>query len=269
MRVEGRVLAAWAIVLAGPGCQADDLPASETPSRLQSIVSEAQRVQGTDVRAWVRYRFGRRAEREELDETGQVETREDLEFVVTPDTDGFREELLRHNGAEASDQEKQELLRSASFNKHYRTLIAGDEGEARGGYSVGQLLHLASYRYVGQETIHGVACYRLDFQPGDVEPLTGGLAARFTRAMQGSLWITVEGFHLAAARAETVRPITILPALSKVYNLAVQMESGPVGDGVWLPMRVQVDSRARILFKSINRRNRFTYSDFSRIVPPA
>jgi len=35
-----------------------------------------------------------------------------------------------------------------------------------------------------------------------------------------------------------------------------------VGEGVWLPLRVEVDTDARILIKSIRRRNLFTYSDF-------
>jgi len=268
MRGRGRILAASVglMAIAVPGARA--VPASSAPESIQFIVAEAQKVQTADVQAWTRYRFGRRAEREDYDDEGQVVNRDDLEFVVTPDNDGFREDLLRHNGVEATPSEKDDQRRSGSFNKHYRTLIAGDGGEARGGYSVGQLLHLSSYRYVGQETVNGVACYRLDFEPGDVDPMSGGLAARFTRAMQGSLWITVEGFHLAAAHAETVRPITIVLALSKVYNLAVQMESGPVGEGIWLPAKVEIDTRARILFKSIRRRNRFTYSEFSRTIPP-
>jgi len=45
------------------------------------------------------------------------------------------------------------------------------------------------------------------------------------------------------------------------------MEAGPVGEGVWLPLRVEVNTNARILIKSIRRRNLFTYSDFLRLDP--
>ena len=238
------------------------------PGDLRFIVAEAQRVQRADVQAWQRYRFGRRAEREDLDDAGRVVGRDELEFVVTPDGEGFREDLLRHNGIEAGSSEKDDQRHSASFSKHYRTLIPGDDPGPEGGYSVGQLLHLASYRFAGQERLNGVDCYRLDFAPEDVQPLSGGLAARFTRAMQGSLWITVEGFHLAAARAETVRPVTIVLALSKIYSLSVRMDAGPVGEGVWLPVRVEVDTNARILIRTIRRRNLITYSDYLRVAPP-
>ena len=242
-------------------------PTAAPPTDLQFIVAEAQKVQKVDVASWARYRFGRRSEREDFDDTGRVVGRDDLEFVVTPAGNGFREELVRHNGVAAESSDRDLQRRSATFNKHYRTLLAGDEGQAESGYSLGQLLHLSSYRFMGQEVLNGVDCYRLDFSPEDVQPTTGGLAAKFTKAMQGSLWITVEGFHLAAARAETVRPISIALSLSKIYELAVRMEAGPVGEGVWLPLRVEVKTHARILIKSIRRRNLFTYSDFLRLDP--
>jgi len=267
MREVSRVLA-QAIVLLSLG--ALPRPSSEAvaqPTDLQFIVSEAQKVQKADVEAWSRYRFGRRSEREDYDDSGQVVGRDDLEFVVTPDKDGFREELVRHNGAAAESSEKDQQRRSGSFNKHYRTLVAGSEGQEESGYSLGQLLHLSTYSFMGREALNGVDCYRLDFSPDDVQPRSGGLAAKFTRAMRGSLWITAEGFHLAAARAETVRPITIALSLSKVYELNVRMEAGPVGEGVWLPLRVEVNTSARILIKSIRRRNLFTYSDFLRVAP--
>ncbi len=267
MREVSRVLAPAIVLLALGAAPEWPLQIAAPPTDLQFIVSEAQKVQQADVVAWARYQFGRRSEREDYDDSGKVVGREDLEFVVTPNGDGFSEELVRHNGVAALSSEKDDLRHSATFNKHYKTLVAGAEGQEESGYSLGQLLHLSSYRFRGQEAMNGVDCYRLDFSPDDVRPRTGGLAAKFTKAMEGSLWITVEGFHLAAARAETVRPISIALSLSKVYDLKVRMEAGPVGEGVWLPLRVEVNTNARILIKSIRRRNLFTYSDFLRLDP--
>jgi hypothetical protein len=226
-------------------------------------------VQQTDVAAWASYRFGRRSEREDYDSSGHVVDREELDFLVTPDKDGFREDLVRHNGLAPDSSDEEHHKRAGSFGRHYKTLVAGVGGEQEeGGYSLGQLLHLASYRFAGRESLNGVDCYRLDFTPEDVQPRMGGLAAKFTKAMAGSLWITVEGFHLAGAKAETVRPITIALSLSKVYSLKVQMNAAPVGEGVWLPERVEVITNARILIRTIRRRNLYTYADFLRITPP-
>ncbi|HYS05789.1 MAG TPA: hypothetical protein VEW47_11415 [Candidatus Dormibacteraeota bacterium] len=267
MRAASRILAQAVVLLALRAPPEWPSQTAAPPTDLQFIVGEAQKVQKADVTAWSHYRFGRRSEREDFDDTGRVVDRDDLEFVVTPDGDGFREELVLHNGVAAEPSERDLHRRSASFNKHYRTLLAGDEGKTESGYSLGQLLHLSSYRFMGEEVRNGVDCYRLDFSPDDVQPRTSGLAAKFTKAMQGSLWITVEGFHLAAARAETVRPISIALSLSKIYDLEVRMEAGPVGEGVWLPLRVEVRTHARILIKSIRRHNLFTYSDFLRLDP--
>ena len=157
MRVVSQVLAPAFALLALETRPAWPSPATEPPTDLQFIVSEAQKVQKADVAAWSRYQFGRRSEREDYDDSGQIVGRDDLEFVVTPDGDGFREELVRHNGAAALASERDQERRSGSFNKHYRTLVAGDEGHAESGYSLGQLLHLSSYRFMGQEVLNGVA----------------------------------------------------------------------------------------------------------------
>ena len=278
MREVSRILALGISLLAvggspgGPSSATSPQADTRTESAqddLRFVVSQAQRVQEADVLAWASYRFGRRSEREDYDDSGQVVARDDLEFVVTPDKAGFREDLVRHNGVPPEPAEQDHHRRAGSFGRHYRTLLAGVGGEEEeGGYSLGQLLHLSSYRFAGRESLNGVDCYRLDFSPDDVQPRMSGLAAKFTKAMSGSLWITVEGFHLAGAKAETVRPISIALSLSKVYSLKVRMDAGPVGEGVWLPERVEVITSARILIKSIRRRNLFTYSDFLRLEPP-
>jgi hypothetical protein len=276
MSVSARVLPGVVILALGgtggapsttPIPRADVLPTDDRDD-LRFVVSEAQRVQAADVSSWAAYRFGRRSEREDYDESGRMVEREELGFLVTPHEGGFREELESLNGLLPNSSESERYRRSGSFGRHYRTLVAGAGGdEEEGGYSLGQLLHLSSYRFGGRESLNGVDCYRLDFGPDDVQPRTGGLAAKFTKAMAGSLWITVEGFHLAGAKAETVKPISIALSLSKVYSLKVRMDAGPVGEGVWLPERVEVITNARILIRSIRRRMLFTYSDFVRVEP--
>jgi len=249
-----------------PAPPASQGPAATWPDDLRFVVAEAQKVQDADVAAWATYRFDRKSEREDYDDDGRLLEREELQFLVTPEGEGFREDLVSHNGQVPDPSDVEGHRRTGSFARHYKTLVAGAGGEAEeGGYSLGQLLHLSSYRFVGREPLNGVDCYRLDFSPEDVRPKGGGLAAKFTKAMAGSLWITVEGFHLAAARAETVQPVTIALSLSKVYSLKISMDAAPVGAGVWLPSRVEVITSARILFRSINRRNSFTYTEYERL----
>ena len=255
----------------GPSRAAEAPPTAESaPSDLQFILSEAQRVQEADVAAWSGYRFRRRAEHEDLDDEGKVERHEVFEFLVTPRPGGFDEELLRLDDREPLTEERERHRKLGSFGKHYRTLMTGaGNDEVEGGYSLGLLLHLASYRYAGLEDRDGVACYRLDFFPDeDAGQKEKGLAWKIARVMKGSLWIAREGFHVVAANAETVRPISLALSLAKVSEVQVSVACAPVGEGVWLPRRIEMRTRARILLNAFHRRNLYAYSEFLRQPPP-
>lgn len=244
--------------------------AEPVPSDLQFILAEAQRVQEADVAAWTGYRFVRRAEHQDLGEEGEVESHEVFEFLVTPRLGGFDEELVRLNDREPVTEERERHRKLGSFGKHYRTMMTGaGNDEVEGGYSLGLLLHLSSYRYAGLEDHDGVACYRLDFFPDeDAGQKEKGLSWKIARVMKGSLWIAREGFHVVAASAETVRPITLALSLAKVSEVEVSVECGPVGEGVWLPHRIEMRTRARILLNAFHRRNLYAYSEFLHQPPP-
>ncbi|HEV8701865.1 MAG TPA: hypothetical protein VGV60_11395 [Candidatus Polarisedimenticolia bacterium] len=264
-------LAVAASIAARPVEAADLAPAADhVPSDLQFILSEAQRVQEADVAAWASYRFRRRAEHQDIGDAGEIEEQEVFEFLVTPQPGGFDEELLRLDDREPLADERDRHRKLGSFGKHYRTLMTGvGNDEIEGGYSLGLLLHLASYRYAGLEDHDGVACYRLDFFPDEAAgPKEKGLAWKVARVMKGSLWIAREGFHVAAARAETVRPISLALSLAKVSEVEVSVVCAPVGEGIWLPRRIEMRTRARVLLKSMHRRNLYAYSDFLRQPPP-
>jgi hypothetical protein len=254
------------LLLLGPAGGATRAGAVAPPlPDLERILSEGKKVQKSDVAAWKAYRFRRRAVREQMAESGEVLEREDLEFLVTPAAAGFDETLLRLDGKDPRPDEVRRHRRIAKFTKHYDTLLVGEgEDDVEGGYSLSQLLNLSSYRYAGREERNGVACHRLDFSPDDTEP-KDGIAGRFAGAMEGSLWITVEGHHLAGARARTVRPLSFALFLTKVHGLEVDLQSQPVGEGVWLPLRIEVITRARILVKQVRKRNLYDYSEFTRV----
>src|SRR5262245_6986205 len=95
------------------------------PEDLRFVVSEAQKVQNADVAAWATYRFGRKAEREDYDDDGRLVERDELQFLVTPEGEGFREDLLSHNGQVPDPSDVERHRRTGSFARHYKTLVAG------------------------------------------------------------------------------------------------------------------------------------------------
>ena len=264
--------AAWLVVAAWPP-PASARPAPQvtpaqpaapgmTPRDLAEIIAEAQNVQKADVSAWRRYRFRRQSLREWFDEDGAQVEKEDLLFVVTPATNGFDEELIRMNGATPSPDDVEHHRREAKFTRLYNEMMqseSGDVGES--GYTLATLLKMSAYDYAGMEMVNGVLCHRLDFRPDD-SLSWGGIAGKIAKAMSGSLWITADGHHVAAAHTRTVRPVTLFLSLSKVKNLEITMESRPAPEGVWLPHRIEVVSTARVLFNVLRKRNTINYSGF-------
>lgn len=240
-------------------------PASPpSADEVKAFVREAQRVQRADAAAWAGYRFRRVARSERLAEDGTVEQSSLLVLDITPIAPAtFDERLVSIDGREPTPGEVDENRGAARFTRHYRTLAAGaDSQDMEGGYSLATLLRLAAYRYVGLERIDGVAAHRLDFEPDATASAGGGIAARITQAMSGSLWLTVDGLHLVRARAATARPVSLFLGLSRLRSLEVGLDAVEVTPGVYLPSEVTLVTHARVLFASVHRRQVFTYSGF-------
>jgi hypothetical protein len=252
-----------ALSLAAPAIS----PAGDS-AELAALLSKAQEVQVADTAGWTRFRFRRESLREELDDSGAVFHAESRIARIVPRPAGFDEELLDIDGREPTPGEVDSYRRAGHFQKHYKTFLNGEgEGEAGGrGYSLGDLLRMSSYRYEGEETVKGILCHRLEFAPG-AEKVGSGLAGKFTRAMAGTLWITVDGLHLFRARAWTVKPISIAFSLVKIYDLRLEMESAAVEGGLWLPRRISLETHQRIVFSTSRRRTLYRYLDYEKAVP--
>lgn len=238
-------------------------PAPASPPDLAALLARAQEVQVTDTAAWRTFRFRREWLREDLDESGAVAFSGSRISRVTPVPGGFDEELLRIDGRSPTPREAESHRREGPFQKHFRTMLDGEDGAERDGtgYSLGDLLRMSSYRYAGEESVEGIRCHRLEFAP-DPGKKTPGMAGKFADAMAGTLWITTDGLHLFRARAATVKPVSFLLALAKVHGLRLEMESGEAGSGVWLPRRIVMEINSRVFMSASRRRSTYLYSDF-------
>lgn len=246
------------------GAHAPAAPPPGAPADVAQILKQAQRIQTQDLAAWGRYRFRRIWTRKDHDDAGAVVSRERLEFLITPREGGFDELLLSRNGAPPTPQEVERHRKEARFSKHYLTTVRGDAQSSEGGYSLAHLLNMSAYRYAGPELHDGTPCHRLDFSP-DPGNRQSGLSGKFADAMIGHLWISADGHHLAGARTWTIRPVSIYLGLSKVHDLEISMESRPVADGHWLPSRIEVRTKVRVLVKTLNRVNTYEYQDYEPV----
>jgi hypothetical protein len=240
-------------------------PPPQPPPDVERFIQEAKRVQFSDMAAWARFRFRRQIEQQKLDRAGQVLETHQLEFDITPAGDGFDERLTLIDGRAPSAREETQYRRQQSFGRRYRTARAGGgSGGEEGGYTLESLLRLSHYTYGGIEDVGEVPCHRLDFKPDD-GAAGRGVEARIASSMAGSLWITVDGYHLARASARTVRPVSIALSIAKVYELELRMDAVPVAGGFWLPGEIEVRADARVSWVPVRKRTLYRYSDFQPV----
>lgn len=230
---------------------------------LSALLEKARRVQVEDMAAWRRYRFRRTILREERDSEHEVKKSEKLTIDVTPTTSGFDESLSEIEGRSPTPAEAEAFRRQERFTKHYKSFLGGKSGsESRGrGYSLGLLLRMSSYRYAGIEPVNEIPCYRLDFSP-DPKRTASGMAGKIVRAMEGSLWLSLDGLHLARAQARAVRPVSVAMSLGMIYSLDIDLEAAPVDKDIWLPVKLIWKSRDRVLLSTRYRNNVFHYLQF-------
>lgn len=230
---------------------------------LSALLEKARRVQVEDMAAWRRYRFRRTIVREERDSEREVKKSENLTIDVTPTSSGFDERLSEIEGRSPTPAEAEAFRRQGRFTKHYKSFLGGKGGsDSRGrGYSLGLLLRMSSYRYAGIEPVNEIPCYRLDFSP-DPKRTASGVAGKIVKAMEGSLWLSLDGLHLARAEARAMRPVSVAMSLGMIYSLEIELEAAPVGKDTWLPVKLIWKSRDRVLLTTRYRNNVFHYLQF-------
>jgi hypothetical protein len=271
-RIERGILAA-VLLTAGLAVAAGLLPAAQAPPELQALLKQAREAERADFVGWAEYRFQRQERVEELTDTGQVKSVRTFDFEITPLASGFDERLLKIDGLDPTEGQIEDQRRDGRFQKHYKTLIEGsEEQDPESGYSISTLLRLSVYRDAGRETLDGVECRRLDFDPQQ-NPPGSGLEARIAEAMSGSIWLSAEGAHLVRARTTSARPITLTLGLFKVQSLEVAFDAERVAPDRFLPRQLSIVSHARLVFIGQHRRRVFTYSQYAplpekRPLPP-
>ena len=240
---------------------------AETPPDVGRILEKARVVQEKDLAAWSKFRFRRSVRRELLGEEREILKKERLVFVVTPSGEGFDEELVSLDGKIPSAGEIKRHRRLARFTRHYKILSTEDSSKEGGetgvrGFSLRSLLRLSSYRYGARETRNGRSCHRLDFEP-DKKIKGDGVENKLAEAVVGSLWIEADGFHVVQAEAATVKPVPFAFHLGKLIDMRLTMENAPVTPSIWLPKRIEIETKTRVFLRIARKRNFYTYSDFA------
>ncbi len=237
---------------------------------LESLLETARRAQRTDLESWAHYRFKRQVVRAKLASNGEVSSRTDLESVVTPlaappaaggGAPRFDEMLVRVDGAAPTAGQVSDHRQDAPFTRHYATSITDQGAEEQGGYSLSFLLRMSSYRHDGEEKVDGMPCHRIRFE-ADADAPGDDLPERFARAVAGTLWLTVDGAHVARASVHSTAPVNITFGIVRLSELQIELMSQALDAGIWVPRTIETRSTVRILGVPMRRLNRYSYSEF-------
>lgn len=228
---------------------------------LDLLLAASRKAQLEDLEGWRDFSFRREVIREKLDSRGAAKSRQTMIFRVQPEGEGFHEQLLSINGRDPTPREVRSHRDAGRFAKHYRQMQSGeaDHELISDDLSLPSILDHAAYRFHGIEVLRGEVCYRLEIQSRAKRPTSAAQA--LADAVEGNLWLAVDGAHLVRWDTHLVRPVS--RGLARLDQLDLRVEFQPLRGG-WIPHRIGLDSKVKIGPITLRKRNRYEYSEFRR-----
>ena len=200
-----------------------------------------------------------------LDSQGHVKSQEVSVTKMIMVNGGHFDQLMEHDGKvpSAEDQRK----RDEAIEKQRKETPA--ERDARMAKDqdnrafLRDVIDAFDFHIAGEEFVDGRAAYVLEVtaRPGYS---AHGKYGKFLSKVGGTLWIDKQDYGWIKLDGEVTQAFLMGLFVARVQRGShIVMEQMPVGDGVWVPKRVEVRASARIFFvKSFEMDRIFTYSEY-------
>jgi hypothetical protein len=206
-----------------------------------------------------------RDEDRRLDSLGKVKS-ENVDVTRMILVNGARfEQLMEHNGQLPSAKEQRKSDEDLDKLKHEKP----DERAARlrkdqeNRSFLRDVLEAFDFHLVGDEVVGGRPAYVLRATPHPGYHARGKYGKMFSR-VEGKLWVDKQDFGWVKVDGEVTQSFSMGLFVARVQRGShIILEQTCVGDGVWVPRRLEVRASARILFlKSLDIVRILTYSDY-------
>jgi hypothetical protein len=240
--------------------------------RNPATVLDARQIVGQSVAATERswdardhYTYTERDEDRRLDSLGQLKS-ENIDVTRMILVNGARfEQLVEHNGQPPSAKVLGESDEDLDKLKHEtlaeRTVRLGKDQENRS--FLRDVLEAFDFHLIGEEVVDGRPTYVLQAtaHPGY---RAHGKYGKMLSKVGGKLWIDKQDFGWIRVDGQVTESFTMGLFVARVQRGShIILEETCVGDGVWVPRRLEVRASARILFlKSLDIDRILTYSDY-------
>jgi hypothetical protein len=211
------------------------------------------------------YTYTERDEDRRLDAHGQVKSNDvDVSRMILVNGERF-EQLLEHNGQPPSAEERRkrdedlEKLKHETSEERAARLRKDQENRS----FLEQVLQAFDFHLVGEEIAEGRPAYVLQATPHAGYQPRGKYGKMFAK-VEGKLWVDKQDFGWIKVDGQVTQSFSMGLFVARVQRGShIILEQTCVGDGVWVPKRLEVRASARILFlKSLDIDRILTYSDY-------
>jgi hypothetical protein len=248
------------------------------PDKPQSLVGvlDARQIVGPSVAATERswqarghYTYTERDEDRRLDAHGQVKSNNvDVSRMILVNGERF-EQLVEHNGQTPSAEERRkrdeglEKLKHETSEERAARLRKDQENRS----FLEEVLQAFDFQLVGEEIADGRSAYVLQATPHPGYHPRGKYGKMFSK-VEGKLWVDKQDFGWIKVDGEVTQSFSMGLFVARVQRGShILLEQVCVGDGVWVPKRIEVQASARILFlKSLDVARILTFSDYRLVV---
>jgi hypothetical protein len=215
------------------------------------------------------YTYIERDEDRRLDSRGLVKS-EDVDVSRMTLVHGARfEQLMEHNGqlpsAEQQRKRDEDLEKLQHETPEEQTARLRKDQENRSFLQ--DVLEAFDFQLIGEETVDGRPAYVLHATPHPGYRAHGKYGKMFSK-VEGKLWVDKQDFGWIKVDGQVTQSFSMGLFVARVQRGShIVLEQTCVGDGVWVPKRLEVRASARILFvKSLDIERILTYSDYSPAV---
>ena len=271
MRIRERICVILMLAASFPlSAQSNDLALK---SRNQINVADVRQIVESSIaatqqhwRARLRYTYMEREVSRRRDSAGRLKS-EDVDVSRTFLVSGVPfEQLVERNGQPPSaeedkkQQEKLDKLKRETPEQRAERLRRQEDENAS---LVREVPKAFDFQLVGEEAINGRPAYVLQATPHPGYQAQGKYGKMFSK-VAGKLWVDKQDLGWIKVDGQVIQPFSMgLFLIRMLPGSQIRMEQTRVGEGIWMPERVEVRAAAKILLlKNLVIERVLTYSQY-------
>jgi hypothetical protein len=260
------MLAASAALFAQSGGSSPDKPQNH------ASVLDARQIVDLSVAAsehsWLargHYTYTERDEDRRLDAHGQIKSNNvDVSRMILVNGERF-EQLMERNGQLPSAEERRKQDEDVEKLKHEtpEERAARFHKDQENRSFLEEVLQAFDFQLIGEDIVDGEPAYVLQATPHSGYHANGKYGKMFSK-VEGKLWVDKQNFGWIKVDGQVTQSFSMGLFVARVQRGShIILEQTCMGDGVWVPKRLEVRASARILFlKSLDIDRILTYSDY-------